>query len=138
MSIEVKQVDLTNTDYASELDWAADKGYWMNMLGGVRYDYITQKYVMAPIKYSDVSLEGEKIKFASGQEFQVLYSCLAAEFKNKQEIKNAWWEHAQKIVDDFKEQQKIQAHIDSTNTDLKKLRREGSLLDKEDLADSME
>jgi hypothetical protein len=138
MSIEVKQVDLTNTDYASELDWAADKGYWMNMLGGVRYDYVTQKYVMAPIKYSDVSLEGEKIKFASGQEFQVLYSCLAAEFKNKQEIKNAWWEHAQKIVDDFKEQQKIQAHIDSTNTDLKKLRREGSLLDKEDLADGME
>ena len=138
MSIEVKHVDLTNTDYASELDWAADKGYWMNMLGGVRYDYVTQKYVMAPIKYSDVSLEGEKIKFASGQEFQVLYSCLAAEFKNKQEIKNAWWEHAQKIVDNFKEQQKIQAHIDSTNTDLKKLRREGSLLDKEDLADGME
>ena len=36
------------------------------------------------------------------------------------------------------EQQKIQAHIDSTNTDIKKLRREGSLLDKEDLADGME
>lgn len=138
MSIEVKHVDLTDTEYNSELDWAADKGYWMNMLGGVRYDYVRQKYIMAPIKYSDVSLLGEKIKFASGQEFQVLYSCLAAEFKNKQEVKDEWWENAQKIVDNFKEQQKIQAHIDSTNTDLKKLRREGKLLDKEDLTDSME
>ena len=42
MTIEVKQVDLTNTDYNNELDWAADKGYWMNMLGGVRYDYVRQ------------------------------------------------------------------------------------------------
>ena len=50
----------------------------------------------------------------------------------------AWWERAQKVVDDFKEQQKIQAHIDSTNTDLKKLRREGALLDKEDIADGLE
>jgi hypothetical protein len=138
MAISVKSVDLTETEYASELDWAADKGYWMNMLGGIRYDYVRQKYVMAPIKYSDVSLEGEKIRFASGQEFQVIYSCLAAEYKNKQEVKDAWWERAQKVVEDFKEQQKIQAHIDSTNTDLKKLRREGALLDKEDIADGLE
>mgnify|MGYP003475732154 CR=1 FL=1 len=138
MTIEVKSVDLSETEYDSELDWAADKGYWMNMLGGVRYDYTRQKYVMAPIKYSDVSLVGENIKFASGQEFQVLYACLAAEYKNKKEVYDEWWNHAEKVVNDFKEQQKIQAHIDSTNTDLKKLRREGSLLDKEDLADDME
>ena len=138
MSVSVKNIDLTETKYNSELDWAADKGYWMNMLGGVRYDYTRQKYVMAPIKYSDVSLLGENIRFASGQDFQVVYSCLANEYKNKQEVKDAWWEHANKIVEDFKEQQKIQAHIDSTNTDLKKLRHDGALLDKEDLTNGIE
>ena len=34
MSISVKNIDLAETEYNSELDWAADKGYWMNMLGG--------------------------------------------------------------------------------------------------------
>ena len=138
MAINVKKVDLTDSEYTNTLDWAADKGYWMNMLGGVRYDQITGKYVMAPIKYSDVSLLGEKIKFASGQEFQVVYSCLASEYRDKKEVNDEWWENAHKIVDGFKEQQQIAEHIASNNTDLKKLRAEGALLGKEDITDGLE
>jgi len=138
MAINVKHVDLTNSDYTNTLDWAADQGYWMNMLGGVRYDQITGKYIMAPIKYSDVSLLGEKIRYASGQEFQVVYSCLANEYKNKEEVRNEWWENARNIVNGFKEQQQIAEHIASNNTDLKKLRKEGALLNKEDIVEGLE
>lgn len=138
MGINVKQVDLTDSEYTNALDWAADKGYWMNMLGGIRYDTVTGKYVMAPIKYSDVSLLGEKIKFASGQEFQVVYSCLAAEYKNKKEVYDEWWDNAKKIKEGFLEQQQIAEHIASNNTDLKKLRKEGALLDKEDITEGLE
>ena len=46
------------------------------------------KYKMAPIVYSDVPLEGEKVKYGSGQEFVVNYSCLAEEFAHKTEVKD--------------------------------------------------
>lgn len=138
MTVNVTNVDLTDSEYNSPLEWAAAKGYWMNMLGGVRYDYVRAKYVMAPIKYSNVSLVGEKIRFASGQEFQVVYACPAKEYQNKEEVRKEWWENAQKIVDGFKEQQQIKEHIETNNTDLKKLRKEGALLGKEDITDGLE
>ena len=78
-------------------------------------------------------MTGEKIKFASGQEFQVLYSCLAMDYANKKEVKNEWWEQTNKLVEGYKEQKQIQDHIATNNTDLKRLRKEGALLDKDEL-----
>ena len=88
---------------------------------------------MLPIKYSDVNLEGEKIKFANDQEYIVVFSCLAEEYEHKQEVRDAWWKAANDLVNSFKESRKIDAYIASNNVDLKKLREEGSLMDKDEL-----
>lgn len=134
MTITTKHINLDDTDYVSEQQWAENTpGVFMNLLGGCRWDPIDNKYKIVPIKYSSVNLEGEKIKFSSGQEFQVLYSCLATDYANKQEVKDKWWEEAHKLIDGYKQQKQIQEHIASNNTDLKKLRKEGTLLEKEEL-----
>ena len=132
--MDTKKVDLTNTDYNSEQDWAEHtKGVYMNLLSGCRYDPIDHKYKIAPIKYSTTPLEGEKIKFANNQEFIVLFSCLADEYHNKKEVYDKWWEKTNELVDAYKEQMKLEAHIASNNTDLKKLRKEGLLEDQDEL-----
>lgn len=134
MTIGTKYIDLVDTDYVSQQQWAENTpGVFMNLLGGCRWDPIDNKYKVVPIKYSSVDLTGEKIRFSSGQEFQVLYSCLAMDYANRQEVKDKWWEEVHKLIDGYKQQKQIQEHIATNNTDLKRLRKEGSLLDKEDL-----
>lgn len=134
MGIQSKYIDISGKEFASEQQWAENtKGIFMNMLAGVRWDPVDNKYKMAPIKYSDVNLEGEKIKFSSGQEFTVVFSCLASDYANKKEVKDLWWEKANELVSSYKEQKKLEAHITSNNTDLKRLRKEGVLKDQEEL-----
>ena len=134
MAVTKKDVDLTNTDYVSAQSYAETKtGTWMNMLNAISFNETDHKYHMPPIQYSDVNLEGEKIKFASGQEFTVIFSCLASEYKNKKEVYDLWWKKANELKAAYQEQVKLDAHIASTNTDLKKLRKEGQLLNKEEL-----
>jgi hypothetical protein len=134
MAIETKIIDLTNTEFSSEQEYAENTpGVFMNLLGGCYYDPVTNKYKLPPIKYSSVSLLGEKIRFNNNQEFTVLFSCLGVEYKHKKEVYNKWWEEARKLVDAYKEQVKIDEHIRTNNTDLKKLRREGLLLTSEEL-----
>ena len=134
MAVTKKDIDLTKTDYVSAQSYAEAKtGTWMNMLNAISFNEKDHKYHMPPIQYSDVNLEGEKIKFASGQEFTVIFSCLAAEYKNKKEVYDAWWKKANELKAAYQEQVKLDAHIASTNTDLKKLRKEGQLLNKEEL-----
>lgn len=130
MAITNKMLDITK-EGMSEQQYAEQHGLFMNMLGGCRWDPLRNRYVMAPIKYSDVDLTGEKIKFQGGQEFQVIFSCLASEYAHKQEVKDAWWEKAKWLVEQYKQQEKIEAYIKTNNTDLKKLRKEGKLLDEE-------
>lgn len=135
MAITQKHIDVSDK-YDSEQEYAENTpGVYMNMLGGIRWDPIDNKYKAAPIKYSDVDLTGEKIRFSGGQEFTVIFSCLATEYKNKAEVRNAWYEAAQKLKEDYIEQTKLEKHIASNNTDLKKLRKEGALLDQDDLED---
>jgi hypothetical protein len=105
----------------------------MNMLNGVTYNEVDKKYHLLPIKYSDVNLEGEKIRFSGGQEYTVVFSCLAKEYAHKTEVREAWWEKARSLVEAFKEERKLDGYLASNNTDLKKLRSEGNLLDKDDL-----
>jgi hypothetical protein len=134
MAIETKHVDISEKEYASQQEWAENtKGVYMNLLGGVRWDPTDNKYKMAPIKYSDVNLEGEKIRFSGGQEYTVVFSCLAKEYAHKTEVREAWWEKARSLVEAFKEERKLDGYLASNNTDLKKLRSEGNLLDKDDL-----
>lgn len=134
MAITTKVIDLDKTDFKSEQQFAENtKGVWMNMLNAVAYNEIDNKYHFPPIKYSDVNLEGEKIKFASGQEFTVIFSCLASEYANKKEVKDAWWNKANELVKAYKEQNKLDAYIATNNIDLKKLRKEGKLDDKDNL-----
>lgn len=134
MSIEQKTLDLDKTKYKSELDWATHTpGIWMNLLGGIRLDQVTNKYVVAPIKYSDVNLEGEKIKFASGQEYQVIFSCLAIEYANKRDVYDMWWNKVEELKEAYKQQKQIEAHVKSNNVDIKKLRNEGNLFTQEEL-----
>lgn len=133
MTISTKVIDLDNTEFKSIQQYAENtKGVWMNMLNAVAYNPTDNKYHFPPIKYSDVNLEGEKIKFASGQEFTVIFSCLASEFANKKKVKDAWWKKAKELVEAYKEQIKLDSYIASNNVDLKKLRKEGLLEDKKD------
>ncbi|MGN1392592.1 MAG: hypothetical protein ACI4V7_00900 [Succinivibrionaceae bacterium] len=133
MAIQQKVVDISSKELTKQQYAESTKGIYMNMLCGCRWDPVDNKYKMAPIVYSDVPLEGEKVKYGSGQEFVVNYSCLAEEFAHKTEVKDMWWKKAQEIVDMYKEQCQIEDHIKSHNTDLKKLRKEGVLKDQEDL-----
>lgn len=134
MAVEQKIVELDKTDYKSEQSWAEHtKGVYMNLLGGCRWDPIDNKYHVAKIHYSDCDLTGEKIKFASGQELTVLYSCLAEEYANKQEVKDTWWAKTRELVENYKEQVQLENHIKTNNTDLKRLRKEGALLEKDEL-----
>lgn len=132
MTVTTKVIDLKDTEYRSSQQWAeSTNGVYMNMLAGVRYDEITGKYRIAPIKYSDANLEGEKIRFSNNIELQVVYSCLAKDYKNNKSVYNEWWEHAKKLVQMYKDQKQIEAHVKSNNVDLKKLRDEGELEDAE-------
>jgi len=134
MAIEQKSLDLDKTKYKSEQEWATHTpGIWMNLLGGIRFDNATNKYVVAPIKYSDVNLEGEKIKFASGQEYQVIFSCLAMEYANKRDVYDAWWNKVEELKEAYKQQKQIESHIKTNNVDIKKLRNEGNLLNQDEL-----
>lgn len=134
MPVTEKVIDLTNSEKTHQ-DWLNEtKGIWINMLNGVWFNEQDKKYhFVAPI-FSDVSLQDEKIKPRSNQEFTVVFSCLYEEFQNNEEVKKQWWEAAEKVKQAYIEQKKIQAHIESNNTDLKRLRKEGLLEDKEDLA----
>lgn len=132
--VSVKMLDIRDTEYNSAQDYAEHTpGIYMNMLNGIRWDPITNLYKAAPVKYSDTPLEGEKIKFASGQEFTVIFSCLATEYANKTEVREAWNKAAQKLKEDYLNQEKIERHIATNNTDLKKLQKEGALSTKEEL-----
>jgi hypothetical protein len=134
MAIETKHVDISEKEYASQQEWAENtKGVYMNLLGGVRWDPTDNKYKMAPIKYSTVPLEGEKIQFGGGQEFIVMFSCLAEEYAHKKEVRDLWWEKANEVVNSYKEQKQLQDHIATNNTDLKRLRKEGLLKTQEEL-----
>jgi hypothetical protein len=130
MTISTKVIDLKDTEFTSSQEFAENTtGIYMNMLGGVRYDEVTGKYMMAPIKYSDADLTGEKIRFSNGIELQVIFSCLAKEYKNKKEVYNQWWDKAENLVKMYKQQKQIEAHVKSENIDLKKLRDDGELDD---------
>lgn len=130
MSIGKKEINLKETEFKTAQQYAENTtGVWMNMLGGVRFDPVDNKYKLAPIKYSDCSLEGETIKFGNGVELQVLYSCLAKDYANKKEVYNEWWENAKKIVQKYKEQMQVKEYVESNDIDLKKLREQGSLDD---------
>lgn len=133
MAIKQKFIDISDK-FSSAQEFAEQtKGIWMNMLNAVYYNEVDNKYHMSPIKYSDTNLTGEKIKFSSGQELTVVFSCLAEEFAHKKEVKDAWWKKANELVEAYKEEMKLDAHIKSNNTDLKKLRKEGALLNQEEL-----
>lgn len=134
MPITTKHVDISNTEYTSVLNWASkQKGVWMNMLGGIRWDPTDNKFKAAPIKYSTVNLLGEKIKFSNGQEFMVIYSCLAEDFMNKTEVRSEWYAAAEKLKQQYIEQNKLENYIKSNNVDLKKLRQQGILQDQDEL-----
>ena len=53
----------------SPQSWAEKTpGVYMNMIGLAGKNPVDGKYHFAPIKYSDVNLEGEKIKYGNGTE----------------------------------------------------------------------
>ena len=130
MTIAKKEMDLPE-GYASTQQWAeSQKCVFMNMLNGVSFNTVDSKYYMMPIQYSDVNMEGEKIRFADGREFTVIYSCLASEYAHKQEVKDEWWSKARELIDGFKQAQQMDDYIASNNNvDLNKLRNQGSLDD---------
>ena len=133
MAIEVKAIDISNQELSAQ-QWAeTTTGIYMNMLGACYYDEKTAQYKLPPIKYSDVNLEGEKIKFGNGVELDVMFSCLASEYKNKQEVYDLWWQKAKEIVEDYKKQLQFDDYAKSNNVSLKKLRQTGQLLEKDEL-----
>lgn len=134
MTITTKELDLTKEDYKSPQEYAEHTpGVFMNMLNGVSYNTVDGKYHMMPIKYSDVNMEGEKIRFANGQEYTVVFSCLAQEYANKQEVKDKWWAAANKLVESFKEARKMDLYLATNNKDLKKMRQRGELLNSDEI-----
>lgn len=130
MTITKKTVEVPEV-FASTQKWAeSQKGVFMNMLNGVAFNPVDNKYHMMPIQYSDVNMEGEKIRFGDNREFTVIHSCLAEEFAHKEEVKELWWAKARELVDGYKKAQQMEDYIASNNgVDLKKLRQQGSLDD---------
>lgn len=127
MSVTKKNIDISKEELTKQ-QWASKtKGIFMNMLSGVFYNPQDGKYHMPPIQYSDCSLEGEKIKFANGQELIVIFSCLAEEFEHKQEVKDQWWAKAREVKESYLKQKQIEEHVASNDVDLKKLRKQGAL-----------
>ncbi len=133
MAIDVKSIDITN-EGLTEQQWAEQTpGVFMNMLSLIGYDKVTGKYRMAPIKYSDANLEGETIRFAGGEEAIVWYSCLASDYANKTEIYDEWWAKVNEIKTKYIEMKNLGEHVKTHNVDLKKLRNEGKLLEKDEI-----
>lgn len=128
MTITTKNIEVSE-EYVSSQQWAeSQKGVFMNMLNGVAFNNVDNKYHMMPIQYSDVNMEGEKIRFADGREFMVIYSCLASEFAHKEEVRNEWWDKARELVDGYKKAQQVEDYINSNNgIDLNKMRQDGTL-----------
>lgn len=130
----ITQTSIQIPDGETEQSWAEKTpGVYMNLVGLAGKNPVDGKYHFAPIKYSDVSLEGEKIKYGpKGQEATVLFSCLAMEYKNKQEVRDMWWAKAKEAIESLKQQEQIEAYVKQENIDLKKLRKEGSLEEEND------
>lgn len=128
MTIVKKDMELPK-EYASRQQWAENqKCVFMNMLNGVSFNTVDNKYHMMPIQYSDVNMEGEKVRFNDNREFMVIYSCLASEYAHKQEVRDEWWAKARELVEGYKKAQQMDDYIASNNgIDLKKMRQEGSL-----------
>jgi hypothetical protein len=117
----------------TEQQWAEQTpGVYMNMIAMAGKNPVDNKYHFAPIQYSDVNMEGEKVKYPDGREATVVFSCLAMEYKNKKEVYDQWWAKAKEVVKMLKEQEQIETYVQQNNIDLKKLRDQGSLEDKEE------
>ena len=129
---------ITNTniqipDGLTEQEWAEQTpGVYMNLIGLAGKNPIDGKYHFAPIKYSDVNMEGEKVKYGDGREAVVLFSCLAMEYKNKKEVYDMWWAKAREAIESLQEQEKIENYTKQNNIDLKDLRRSGALEEEND------
>lgn len=124
-------------DGYSPQEWAEQTpGVYMNLVAMAGKNPVDGKYHFAPIQYSDVSMEGEKVKYPDGREATVIFSCLAMEYKNKKEVYDAWWAKAQEAVEALKEQEQIETYVKQNNIDLKKLRNQGSLDDRPEEKDA--
>lgn len=130
----ITQTNIQIPEGLTEQEWAEQTpGVYMNLIGLAGKNPVDGKYHFAPIKYSDVSLEGEKIKYGPNNvEATVLFSCLAMEYKHKKEVYDKWWEKSREAIKALEEQQQIENYIKQENIDLKKLRNEGSLNDEND------
>lgn len=132
----VTRTNIQIPDGLTEQEWAEQTpGVYMNLVGLAGKNPVDGKYHFAPIKYSDVNLEGEKIKYGNGLEATVIYSCLAMEYKHKKEVHDEWWAKAREAIKTLQEQEQIENYVKQENIDLKKLRNQGSLEDKEEDAE---
>lgn len=129
----VTQTNIQIPDGVTEQEWAEKTpGVYMNMVGLAGKNPVDGKYHFAPIKYSDVNLEGEKIKYGNGTEATVIFSCLAVEYRDKKEVRDMWWAKAREAIKTLQEQEQIENYVKQENIDLKKLRDQGSLIDDND------
>ena len=123
-------------DGESEQSWAEKTpGCYMNLVAMAGKNPVDGKYHFAPIVYSDTNMEGEKVKYPDGREATIVFSCLAMEYKNKKEVSDRWWTKANEVVKMLKEQEQIETYVEQNNIYLKKLRNQGSLEEKEDVAE---
>lgn len=124
-------------DGETEQSWAEKTpGVYMNLVAMAGKNPVDGKYHFAPIVYSDVNMEGEKVKYPDGREATVIFGCLAMEYKNKKEVYDAWWIKANEAVKALKEQEQIETYVNQNNIDLKKLRDQGSLDDRPEEKDA--
>lgn len=118
----------------SPQEWAEQTpGVYMNLVAMAGKNPIDNKYHFSSIQYSDVNMEGEKVKYPDGREATIVFSCLAMEYKNKKEVYDQWWSKANEVIKMLKEQEQVETYVKQNNIDLKKLREQGSLEDKEDV-----
>ena len=129
----ITKTNIQIPDGLTEQEWAEQTpGVYMNLIGLAGKNPIDGKYHFAPIKYSDVNMEGEKVKYGDGREAVVLFSCLAMEYKNKKEVYDMWWAKAREAIESLKEQEDIENYTKQNNIDLKDLRRSGALEEEND------
>mgnify|MGYP000294437623 CR=1 FL=1 len=102
------------------------KGIYVNLLNlcgrspAGKYEF---RYML-----SNKNLLGEKVKFQMGAEeteASVIYSCLGTDYKNQKKYRREFKEAVDQLVKDYKNQERVEAHLATENYTLAEMRKKG-------------
>ena len=125
---KVKEVEIP--EGTSLIDYAKQtKGVYINLLNLCGRSPATGKYEFRYM-LSNKNLEGEKVQIIhQGRDLtvNVIYSCLGTDYKDKKQYREEFKKAVDQLVKDYKNQERVEAHIAGENYSLHDLRNKGLL-----------